>query len=120
MAYMNGVPRRKPLLTTNDTYAHLISAKKHLGKYSVEMFWHDHKRARPFMLIAFAKLTHLFPFIFFFWFCPVITQHRSRTAGGGSGDEPRRWRGGEDGWASQEEADLQPDSGRAFKAQKAV
>lgn len=116
MAYMNGVPRRKPLLTTNDTYAHLISAKKHLGKYSVEMFWHDHKRARLFMLIAFAKLTHLFPF----WFCPVITQHRIRTAGGGSRDEPRRWRGGEDWWASQEEADLQPDSGRAFKAQKAV
>lgn len=82
MAYMNGVPRRKPLLTTNDTYAHLIPAKKHLGKYSVEMFWHDHKRARPFMLItfAFAELTHLFPFIYIYFLvlpCDYTTQKQN-------------------------------------------
>lgn len=82
MAYMNGVPRRKPLLTTNDTYAHLIPAKKHLGKCSVEMFWHDHKRTRPFMLItfAFAELTHLFPFIYIFFLvlpCDYTTQKQN-------------------------------------------
>lgn len=50
----------------------------------------------------------------------VSTLYRSRTAGGGSRAEPRRRRPCKDEWASEEAADLQPDSARTLEAQQAV
>lgn len=50
----------------------------------------------------------------------LLWQCRSRTARGGSGAKPAKWRGWDDGWTTQEEANLQPDSAGAHEVQQAV
>lgn len=64
--------------------------------------------------LAQRKAINTFELLWCFWEC------RSRTAGGGSGVEPTKWRDGDDGWTPQTEENLQPDSAGAHEAQQAV